>query len=271
MTSVVKHHASPHPRHEGHVLFREKVRVPILFPIRPISSLSIFEELRYISCDYRIMKVMPRAARFVFPGIPHHVTQRGNRRQQTFFSDADYALYLRLLRFWCDKAGTVVWAWCLMPNHVHLVLVPSRDDGLAAALAPVHRHYTREINQREGWRGFLWQGRFASAPMDEAHLHACLRYVELNPVRAGLVERAEQWRWSSARAHLGIAGDGITALAAGQERVTDWRAFLSTGLGDDERDAIRAGERNGRALGGAAFAGRLSAAVGRPLRPVLRR
>ena len=214
---------------------------------------------------------MPRTARLVVPGIPHHVTQRGNRRQQTFFSDRDYALYLRLLRFWCDKAGTIVWAWCLMPNHVHLVLVPARADGLAAALAPVHRHYTWAINQREGWRGFLWQSRFASAPMDEAHLHACLRYVELNPVRAGLVERPEQWRWSSARAHLGLAADGITALAAAHARIAEWRALLDGGLGEGERDAIRAGERTGRALGGPAFVAGLSAATGRPLRPAPRR
>lgn len=131
---------------------------------------------------------MPRAARLILPGMPHHVTQRGNRRQPTFFSDADYALYLGLLRHWCGKAGTAVWAWCLMPNHVHLVLVPADAGGLRAALAPAHRRYSWEINQREGWRGYLWQGRF-----------------ELNPVRAGLVERQEQWRWSSARAHRRLA------------------------------------------------------------------
>ena len=99
---------------------------------------------------------MPRLARRVVPGIPHHVTQRGNRRQTVFFSESDYALYLRLLRRWCADAGTAVWAWCLMPNHVHLVLVPADEDGLRAALAPAHRRYSWEINQREGWRGYLW-------------------------------------------------------------------------------------------------------------------
>ena len=141
---------------------------------------------------------MPRTARRVLPNIPHHVTQRGNRRQPTFFSDADYALYLRLLRRACSQAGTAVWAWCLMPNHLQLVLVPAHEDGLRAALAPAHRRYTWEINRREGWRGYLWQGRFASFPMDEAHVHACLRYVELNPVRARLVDRPEAWRRQSA-------------------------------------------------------------------------
>jgi putative transposase len=189
---------------------------------------------------------MPRSARRVVPGIPHHVTQRGNRRQPVFFSDADRARYLQLLGRSCIEAGTVVWAWCLMPNHVHLVLVPADEDGLRAALAPAHRRYSWEVNQREGWRGYLWQGRFASAPMDEAHVHACLRYVELNPVRARLAARPEDWRWSSARAHLGFGDDGLTDLAAAAARVEDWRSFLAAGLGDEDAEAIRAAERSGR-------------------------
>lgn len=192
---------------------------------------------------------MPRAARLVLPGLPHHVTQRGNRKQATFFSDDDYALYLNLLRYWCKQAETAVWAWCLMPNHVHLILVPRHAEGLRDALAETHRRYTWQINQRAGWTGHLWQGRFASFPMDEAHLHACLRYVELNPVRAGLVERPEHWPWSSARAHLGLGADGITDLAPARARVDDWRALLEAGLGAREHEAIRARERSGRPLG----------------------
>src|SRR3954463_8387521 len=145
---------------------------------------------------------MPRLARLVVPDFPHHVTQRGNRRLPTFFSDGDYALYRHLLRESCARAGTRIWAWCLMPNHVHLILVPESEDGLRAALAEAHRRYTRVVNEREGWRGHLWQSRFASFVMDEDWLIACARYVELNPVRAGLVARPEHWRWSSARAHL---------------------------------------------------------------------
>jgi putative transposase len=188
---------------------------------------------------------MPRAARRILPGIPHHVTQRGCRRQPVFFSDADYGLYLSLLRHWCAVAGTRVWAWCLMPNHVHLILLPAHADGLRAALAPTHRRYSWEINQREGWRGHLWQSRFASFAMDEAHLHSCLRYVELNPVRAGLAARPEDWRWSSARAHLGLAGDGITDFAATRPMIDDWRQFLESGLDDADGAAIRAAERIG--------------------------
>lgn len=136
-----------------------------------------------------------------------------------------------------------------MPNHVHLVLVPRDADGLRAALAATHRRYTWQINQREGWRGHLWQSRFASVPMDEPHLHACMRYVELNPERAGLVERPEQWRWSSARAHLGLAADGLTELGPAMERIEDWAAFLSSGIDQREHEAIRAAEHSGQPLG----------------------
>ena len=189
---------------------------------------------------------MPRPARLVLPGLPHHVTQRGNARDRTFFGPDDYRLYLGLLRGACRKSGTAVWAWCLMPNHVHLILVPAGEDGLRATLAPLHTRYAQEINRREGRCGHLWQGRFASFPMDDAHLHACLRYVELNPVRARLADRPEDWPWSSARAHLGLAGDGLTDLAATGGRVRDWRAFLDEGLDEDDREAIRAAERSGR-------------------------
>lgn len=113
---------------------------------------------------------MPRAARLVIPHLPHHVTQRGNRRQPTFFHEDDYELYASLLQTWAGKAGTAIWGCCLMPNHVHLVLVPTDEDGLRAALGEAHRRYTRAVNFREGWRGHLWQSRFASCPTDEASL-----------------------------------------------------------------------------------------------------
>jgi REP-associated tyrosine transposase len=189
---------------------------------------------------------MSRAARLVLPGIPHHVTQRGNGRRQTFFGDSDYALYLSLLRHSCRKSGTAVWAWCLMPNHVHLILVPDHADGLRKAMAPTHARYAGEINRRAGGCGHLWQGRFGSAPMDEAHLHVCLRYVELNPLRAGLARRPEDWRWSSARGHLGLAPDGLVDPAPVRARIDDWRSFLDAGLDEEDRETIRTAERTGR-------------------------
>ena len=209
---------------------------------------------------------MARLARVLAPGLPHHVTQRGNRRQTVFFSDEDYEAYKALVAEHCAAAGVAVWAYCLMPNHVHLILVPADEDGLRAALGEAHRRYTRRINFREGWRGYLWQGRFASFVMDEAYLMAAARYVELNPVRAGLCARPEDWPWSSAAAHLAGQDDGLVAVAPLLDLAPDWRALLDGGLEEAALVAIRAHERTGRPLGSEAFLDRLEARLGRALK-----
>jgi putative transposase len=154
---------------------------------------------------------MARLARYVLPGIPHHVTQRGNGRQQTFFGDADYRAYCDLLAAQCAAHGVAVWSWVLMPNHVHLILVPDHVDALRAALSKVHRAYAGRIHARQRLTGHFWQGRFGCVAMDEPHLLAALRYVALNPVRARLAARAQDWRWSSVHALLDPSqGDRIT-------------------------------------------------------------
>ena len=145
---------------------------------------------------------MARLARVIAPGFPHHITQRGNRRQQTFFSDADYNAYIDLMAESSHHYGIDIWAYCLMPNHVHLIVVPETKGNIRLGIGEVHRRYTRFINFREDWRGHLWQGRFASYVMDESYLLACTRYIENNPVHAKLVERLEDWAWSSACAHI---------------------------------------------------------------------
>ena len=145
---------------------------------------------------------MARIGCFVVPGLPHHVTQRGNRRERVFFGDEDYELYRDLLSSQCRKQGVAVWAYCLMPNHVHLILVPDREEALGRALGETHRRYSSVVNARLRATGHLFQSRFGSAVMDEEHLMAAARYVASNPVRARLVARAEDWRWSSARAHM---------------------------------------------------------------------
>lgn len=208
---------------------------------------------------------MARLARVVAAGIPHHVTQRGNRRQQVFFSDDDYQTYKALLAEGCRNAGVEVWAYCLMPNHVHLILKPGDEDGLRAALGETHRRYTRHVNFREDWRGYLWQGRFASFPMDEAHLIACARYVETNPVRARLARRARDWRWSSARAHLAGRDDDLASAAPLLRLVGDWAAFLAAGRAEEHFEAIRKSERTGRPLGDGKFVKRLESKLGRTL------
>ncbi len=152
-----------------------------------------------------------------------------------------------------------------MPNHVHLILVPRDSTGLQRALGEAHRRYTRQVNFREGWRGYLWQGRFASFPLDETHLHAAGRYVELNPVRAGLVTRAAAWPWSSAAAHLAGNDDDLVTVAPLLERIADWPAYLAAGLTDDERERLRQHERTGRPLGAATLIEALESQLGRRL------
>ena len=156
---------------------------------------------------------MARLARVIAPGMPHHVTQRGNPRQETFFGEEDYQHYLELMTQFCRAEQVAIWACCLMPNHVHLIVVPQSAESLRRAIGEAHRRYTRWINFREGWRGHLWQGRFASFVMDEDHLLTAARYVELNPVRAGLVQAPSRYRWSSAAAHLRRRDDVLVQVA----------------------------------------------------------
>ncbi len=208
---------------------------------------------------------MARLARVVAAGVPHLVTQRGNRGQNVFFSDADYELYKSLLAEGCRAAPASVWAYCLLPDRVYLLMVPRDEDGLRAALGESHRRYTREINARKGWRGFLWQGRFASFPMDEAHLLRSAGFVELAPVREKLVRRARDWRWSSARAHLLARDDELVRVRPLLDRTEDWKRVLAEGVNGDAREAIRSHESTGRPLGAPAFISRLEKQLGRTL------
>jgi len=210
---------------------------------------------------------MARLARVVAPGYPHHVTQRGNHRQQTFFCEQDYAEYLALIAEFCEKSATDVWAYCLMPNHVHFVMVPSDPDGLRGAISEAHRRYTRKINLREGWRGHLWQERFHSFVMDEHHLLAAVRYVENNPVRAGLCHRAQDWPWSSARAHLNGSDDSLACAAPMLGLVDDWQTYLLESADASLPETIHRHSRTGRPLGAKAFVDTLEQLLGRTLAP----
>lgn len=201
------------------------------------------------------------------PGVPHHVTQRGNRRQVTFFEEEDYRVYRNLMAEWCDRCQVEVWAYCFMPNHVHLVAVPAYADSLRLALGEAHRRYTRRVNFRQAWRGHLWQGRFASFPMDENYLLLAARYVELNPVRAGLAGNPGDYPWSSAAAHLAGQDDELVKAAPLLERVRDWGSFLNTALFEDQLEELRKHERTGRPLGKEDFVNRLEELLGITLRP----
>lgn len=210
---------------------------------------------------------MARIARLVVPGLAHHVTQRGNRRETTFFEGADYRLYRAPLAEAAAKADCDVWAYCLMPNHVHVILVPRTTDGLQRTFADLHRRYTRHVNARHRWTGHLWQGRFGSVVMDEEHLVAAARSVTLNPVRAGLVARAEDWLWSSARAHLAGKDDGGVKVVPLLERIGDFSAFLDQPADHHTYDRLRQSETTGRPLGTDEWIASLERSTSRILSP----
>jgi putative transposase len=210
---------------------------------------------------------MARIARVVVPGCPHHITQRGNRRQTTFFCRDDYEAYIDLMAEWCGRCGVVVWAYCLMPNHVHLIAVPESEEGLRRAIGEAHRRYTRRVNSRLGWRGHLWQGRFASFAMDELYLLTCARYIELNPVRAGLCASPAEYRWSSAAAHAVGLDDRLVRVAPVLELDPKWVAHVECDVPAETIGILRRHEATGRPLGSDGFLTRMEAALGRMLRP----
>jgi len=193
---------------------------------------------------------MARIARVVLPGHPHHVTQRGVRSMRVFFDDEDRQEYVRLLGEQGERAGVEFLSWCLMPNHVHLVVVPGREESLARGIGEAHRLYTRMVNFREGVRGHLFQERFYSCPLDEPHFVAAVRYVERNPVRARIVARAWDYDWSSARFHLdGRRRDPLVTEREPFGMELDWRELLEYDPRHDETERIRKTTRTGRPLG----------------------
>ncbi|MFH0783658.1 MAG: transposase [Pseudomonadota bacterium] len=208
---------------------------------------------------------MSRIARIIAPGIPHHITQRGNRRMETFFCDEDYQVYLTLMAEWCRKFNVSVWCYCLMPNHTHLIAVPETEEGLRMAIGEAHRRYSAMINRRQNWTGHLWQGRFSSFPMDEEYLLAATEYIEMNPVRANLTPDPYAWRWSSAKAHADGIDDILVKVSPLLQRVGDWKLFLRD-TNEEDANLIRRHERTGRALGSDPFLESLELSLMRPMK-----
>jgi putative transposase len=209
---------------------------------------------------------MPRQKRIVIPQLAHHVTQRGNQKQQVFFEVSDYRFYLNLLNRYATRGGAKILAYCLMPNHLHLILVPQEEDSLRAALAPLHTAYAQAINRRFGFSGHLWQDRYASYPLGETHLVSALRYVELNPVRAGLRQNPLDYPFSSAAGHAGLREDPLLTKHPAFEEIGDWRAFLASGLDETEEAPFRQHAKNGLPLGNGEFISQLESRLGTSLR-----
>lgn len=211
---------------------------------------------------------MPRMARLVVPGFPHHVTQRGIRKQRTFFDESDYSDYLNLLRKASNSLKVDIWAYCLMPNHVHVIAVPQHECSLGKLFGSVHGKYARTLNERYGWQGHLWQQRFFSVVMDDEHAKAALRYVEMNPVRARLCETPDEWPWSSVHAHLGNAEDDLVNVKAMQSIVSDWTDFIQAEAPTDRQESIRRHTRTGRPAGDADFVDMLEVITGKTIHPL---
>ncbi len=215
---------------------------------------------------------MARLARVVAVGEPHHLTQRGNNRQPTFLDDHDRHTYCRLLAGQCAREGVRLLGYCLMPNHVHMVAIPERPDSFARGMGRAHYLYARAVHERWGGSGHLWQNRFFSCPLDRDHLWTALRYVDLNPVRAHLVEEATEYDWSSARTHVegrdrpGLVDADLWRQVCPRE---DWKEVLGRSRNEEAAGmaALRQATASGRPLGGDGFVKRLERTFGRKLNP----
>lgn len=211
---------------------------------------------------------MARQARIVLRDTPHHITQRGNRGENVFFEKSDYEAYIGFLAEECADKGVSIWAYCLMPNQIQLIAVPQRENALARALGEAHRRYTRRINERNGWRGHLFQDRFFSYPMDENHLLNAVRYVETMPVMGGIAPSPEAYLWSSARAHVKGREDKLLSPEKPLLHfVPDWSGFLTEWPEEQDPKAIERHLQTGRPRGNDNFLNAVESMVGRTVRP----
>lgn len=213
---------------------------------------------------------MARFPRVVAVDVPHHVTQCGNARQVILATEADCLTYMALLREYAALYSVSLLGYCLMSNHVHLVVVPHTEMALAQSLKQTHGRYAAYWNGQHSSTGHVWQGRFYSCPLDDKHLWEALRYVELNPVRAGMVESPQRWPWSSAAAHCGFASpDPILEMERWSKRwnAGEWRIYLAEAESPTELAALRRLTHTGRPLGSPEFVAGLEASMLRPLAP----
>lgn len=209
---------------------------------------------------------MAKFARVVIPGCPHHIIKRGNRRQVVFFSNNDKKIYYSLLKRAARRTGIDIWAYCLMDNHVHLIAVPEKENSLAKGIGKAARDYSLLINIRNDWKGHLWQHRFDSYPLGETRVYSAVRYIERNPVRAGIVERAEDYYWSSARSHVFKEKDELISDFYLISQIPDWASYLREEVDESDRKLFKSHALTGRPMGNSDFIDRLEKITGRSLR-----
>ncbi len=212
---------------------------------------------------------MPRIARIIAPGYPHHVTQRGNNRMTVFFDDEDRQTYLDILSLYAQKNSLQIWAYCLMDNHIHLLAVPANESSLAKGVGLTNQVYTQYLNRKRVQSGRIWQNRFFSCPVEsDQYLWAVARYVECNPIKAGLIGSAEEYQWSSAKAHL--SGDDNELLhQPSWLELSEQKAYAEyVKNSDSEADnAIRKATKTGRPFGTEIFIDEMEFRLNRSLRP----
>lgn len=219
---------------------------------------------------------MARLPRLTAPGLPHHLIQRGNNRQAIFADDSDRALYLRELAELADAHRLAIHAYVLMPNHVHLLVTPAQRETLARVMQALGRRYVRHFNDRHRRTGTLWEGRYRSTVVEtDRYLLACMRYIDMNPVRAGLVAEPALYRWSSHTHHVGLRADPIVTEQAAYwalgntpfERQVAYQRLFEVEQEADEIRSIRYATHRGWALGRTSFADRIAEGAGRPAAP----
>jgi putative transposase len=207
---------------------------------------------------------MPRISRAFAIDYPHHITQRGNYRQTVFAEEGDYTRYLELLTGFAPKYGLEIWAYCLMPNHVHFVGVPSRQESLAKTFNTVHMLYAQYLNRKRNATGHLWQGRFFSCVLDERHLYAAVRYVEMNPVRAGIVQAPQDYPWCSAKSHItGVEDPVLSGRCFLTETVEDWGQYLGQDPDRESTIGVIKATKIGRPCGNEDFVSQMEGLMNR--------
>ena len=214
---------------------------------------------------------MPRIARAVAAGFAHHITHRGNNRQDIFFVDDDRRSYLASLKEHCDEYGLEVLAYCLMTNHIHLVAIPRKEDSLAKGIGYAHLRYAKYINRMHKRSGHLWEGRFYSCALDERGMWLASKYVELNPVRAKICRLPWRYEWSSSAAHVDEAARGeLLNLTSWYKMVSakEWRRELAGGIDEAQMARIRLSTHTGRPFGTDTFVSKLEKMLGRRVRPL---
>jgi putative transposase len=211
---------------------------------------------------------MPRIARLCAEDYPHHITQRGNNKEHVFFDDEDRRFYIDVLNRYKNKYGLKIWAYCLMGNHVHILAVPTNETSLAKGIGGTNLLYTQYINRKYNRSGRLWQNRFFSTIIEkEPYLWAVARYIERNPLRAKLVKKAEDYTWSSARAHvLAIKDEVLSEDWLDEKEMKSYREFLKKDDGKVNA-SIRMATSTGRPLGGEVFLKRLEKIFERDILP----